>query len=91
MPSHLHFDGTWYRRRAKTPNRGIATLFGTITLWRYLYQPIHGVERSIFPLEIRLGIETPAAPRPPWPSESPAGPSIRPRARCWRLCGVSTR
>jgi hypothetical protein len=57
MPSHLHFDGTWYRRRAKTANRCIGTLFGTITLRRYLYQPIHGLERSIFPLEICLGIE----------------------------------
>src|SRR5512135_3168283 len=52
MPSHLRFDGDWYRRRAKTPNRCVATLFGTITLWRYLYQPIHGVERSIFPLGV---------------------------------------
>jgi len=56
MPAHLRFDGDWYRRRDKTPNRGVATRFGTITLWRYLYQPIHGVERSIFPLEIRLGL-----------------------------------
>jgi hypothetical protein len=56
MPGHLQFDGDWYRRRDKTPNRRIATLFGTITLWRWLYQPIHGVERSIFPLEIRLGL-----------------------------------
>jgi hypothetical protein len=57
MPIHLHFDGDWYRRRGRTPNRQVATLFGTITLWRFLYQPIHGVERSIFPLEIRLRIE----------------------------------
>jgi hypothetical protein len=56
MPGHLRFDGDWYRRRAKTPNRRVATLFGTVTLWRYLYQSIHGVERSIFPLEIRLGL-----------------------------------
>jgi hypothetical protein len=56
MPDHLRFDGDWYRRRDKTPNRGVATRFGTITLWRYLYQPIHGIERSIFPLEIRLGL-----------------------------------
>jgi hypothetical protein len=56
MPAHLRFDGDWYRRRTKGPNRGVATLFGTITLWRYLYRPIHGVERSIFPLEIRLGL-----------------------------------
>jgi hypothetical protein len=56
MPSQLFFGGDWYRRRDKTPNRSVATLFGTITLWRYLYQPIHGVERAIFPLEIRLGL-----------------------------------
>jgi hypothetical protein len=56
MPDHLRFDGDWYRRRDKTPNRGVATRFGTVTLWRYLYQPIDGVERSIFPLEIRLGL-----------------------------------
>ncbi len=56
LPDHLRLDGDWYRRRVKTPNRRVATLFGTITLWRYLYQPIHGVERSIFPLEIRLGL-----------------------------------
>jgi hypothetical protein len=56
MPNHLCFDGDWYRRRTKTPNRAVATLFGTITLWRYLYQPIHGIERSIFPLELRLGL-----------------------------------
>src|SRR5512142_3304928 len=63
MPIPLHFAGDWYRRRNKTPNRQVATLFGTITLWRFLYQPIHGVVRSIFPLEIRLGIEArPATP-----------------------------
>ena len=56
MPDHLRFDGDWYRRRDKSPNRSVATLFGTITLWRYLYRPIHGVERAIFPLEIRLGL-----------------------------------
>src|SRR5512144_1244166 len=32
MPIHLHFDGDWYRRREKTPNRQVATLFGAITL-----------------------------------------------------------
>ena len=56
MPGHLHFENVWYRRRGKSPNRKVATLFGTITLWRYLYQPIHGVESAIFPLEIRLGL-----------------------------------
>ncbi len=57
MPQQICFEGTWYRRRSKTPNRKVATVFGTITVWRMLYQPLHGVEPSIFPLEIRLGLE----------------------------------
>jgi hypothetical protein len=57
MPAHLRFDGDWYRRgNTKSPRRCVATLFGTLTLWRYLYRPIHGIESSIFPLEIRLGL-----------------------------------
>jgi hypothetical protein len=57
LPAQLESHGIWYRRRSKTPNRSVATLFGTITLWRTLYQDVHGVEPSIFPLEIRLGLE----------------------------------
>ena len=38
MPNQMCFQGVWYRRRSKTPNRKVATLFGTITLWRDLYQ-----------------------------------------------------
>jgi hypothetical protein len=58
LPGQIESGGTWYRRRSKTPNRSVATLFGTITLWRMLYQDVHGVEPSIFPLEIRLGLES---------------------------------
>jgi hypothetical protein len=57
LPPQINFQGEWYRRRFKSPNRTVATLFGTITLWRTLYQPLHGGERSIVPLEIRLGLE----------------------------------
>src|SRR3954447_4720009 len=64
MPPQMCFQGVWYRRRSKTPNRKVATLFGTITLWRMLYQPLHGIEPSILALEIRLevagGLATPA-------------------------------
>lgn len=58
LPAQMESHGTWYRRRSRTPDRSVATLFGTITLWRMLYQDIHGVEPAIFPLEIRLGPES---------------------------------
>ena len=58
LPGQIESGGTWYRRRSKTPNRSLATTFGTITLWRTLYQDVHGVEPSIFPLESRLGLES---------------------------------
>ena len=51
------FPGSLVPPPFQNPQRTVATLFGTITLWRYLYQPLHGVEPSIFPLEIRLGLE----------------------------------
>jgi hypothetical protein len=57
LPGQIESGGTRYRRRGKTPNRSVATLFGTITLWRMLYQDVHGVEPSIVPLEVRLGLE----------------------------------
>jgi hypothetical protein len=61
-PAQIESGGIWYRRRSKTPDRSLATLFGTITLWRMLYQDVPGVEPSIFPLEIRLGLEAGRAP-----------------------------
>ncbi len=81
MPSQMCFQGVWYRRRSKTPNRTVATLFGTITVWRMLYQPLHGVEPSIFPLEIRLGLE--AGRATPALAERVAQAARRPpRTRC---------
>jgi len=57
-PRQLGFDGACYRRNGcKTANRDVATLFGTITLMRYLYRPIDELVPGIFPLEIRLGLE----------------------------------
>lgn len=57
LPSRLDYAGEHYRRRDKTASRHVATLFGSITLMRFLYQPVESAERSIFPLEIRLGLE----------------------------------
>jgi hypothetical protein len=55
-PSRIEFDNRLYRRRRQSPN-AVATLFGSVTLWRRLYEPIRGRCRSIHPLELRLGIE----------------------------------
>jgi len=56
-PRRIKFEGEEYRRKPKSPNHHLGTLFGTITLRRFLYEPLEPGERSIFPLEINLGIE----------------------------------
>lgn len=56
MPAQIFWNGEWYRRRKKAANKKVATLFGMITLWRYRYEGLERGVRSIFPLEIGLGI-----------------------------------
>jgi len=59
LPKRLHFGGTWYQRNSKkTANRHVGTLFGVITVMRFLYRPFEESGPSIFPLEIRLGFES---------------------------------
>lgn len=55
-PQRLRLAGQEYRRRPKSRNR-IGTLFGAIELRRYLYEATEPGERSLFPLELQLGIE----------------------------------
>src|SRR5260370_21938666 len=55
VPSRLYQDGNRYRRRAKHPNTS-ASLFGPVTLHRFLYEPYEAGERCLHPLEQRLGI-----------------------------------
>lgn len=57
LPDVLCFEGERYRRRTRTANRKLATLFGSIVLWRFRYEALEAGLRCIFPLEIRLGIE----------------------------------
>jgi hypothetical protein len=57
MPSPILWQNDAYRRKPKSRNRSLNCLFGPISLRRYCYEPIDGGERSIFPLEIALGIE----------------------------------
>jgi hypothetical protein len=63
MPRRIEFDGQAYRRRERTPRRGgVATVFGVITLLRFLYEPLRTDDTqgeripSIHPLEWDLGI-----------------------------------
>jgi len=55
-PVRMRFAGEEYKRRAKSTNT-ISTLFGPIQVRRYLYEPLERGEKSIFPLELMLGIE----------------------------------
>jgi hypothetical protein len=56
MPARLWLKEQAYRRRRKHRTT-IATLFGTVDVWRRLYEPLVSGSRSIHPLELRLGIE----------------------------------
>lgn len=55
-PPRLDFEGQEYRRKPKSSNRDLGTLFGSVQLNRLLYEPLERGERSIFPLEINLGV-----------------------------------
>lgn len=63
LPRDLWFECGGYRRRnQKTRNSYVATLFGTITLWRRGYRSWETSEGSIFPLEMLLGLTKGATP-----------------------------
>jgi hypothetical protein len=64
LPGQLFFARVCYRRNSrKTANRDVATLFGTITLLRFLYRPVEELVPCIFPLELRLGLVGPGRGR----------------------------
>ncbi len=56
VPPRIDVDKQEYRRKPKSANRHLGTLFGVITLYRFLYEPLEPGEKSIFPLEITLGV-----------------------------------
>ena len=64
-PHDVTYQGGGYRRlNHKTTNRHVSTLFGTIELERRGYRYWHrdGNEKTIFPLEIQLGLVHGATP-----------------------------
>jgi len=65
LPAKIRVDGEDYRRlNEKTPHRHVATLLGTIALWRHGYRPSHraSAEATVFPLEESLGLVGGATP-----------------------------
>jgi len=60
MPPRLDAGGERYRRRDRSPNT-IATLFGSLTLNRFLYEDLEPGNPCLFPLEKRLGLFAGAA------------------------------
>lgn len=65
LPHDVIYEGQGYRRLGKkTRNAHVATLFGTICLWRFGYrfwEPLVK-ESCIFPLELQLGLIEGATP-----------------------------
>ena len=64
-PKFVDYEATDYRRLGQaTPNHHVATLFGTITLWRHGYRPSDrdSSEATLFPLEHTLGLLEGATP-----------------------------
>lgn len=57
LPRDLWFECSGYRRaNRKTRNGYVATLFGTVTLWRRGYRDWQTSDGTIFPLEMFLGL-----------------------------------
>jgi hypothetical protein len=93
-PLRLRLAGQEYRRRPKSRNV-IGTWFGPIVLQRYVYEAVEPGERSLFPLEMQLGIEaglaTPAlAERVGWWSAEHEQQQVRDLLRqehgvCWSV------
>jgi hypothetical protein len=60
LPQRLDSDGERYRCRDRSPN-DVATLFGTFSLRRYLYEDLEPGNPCLFPLERQLGLVAGAA------------------------------
>ena len=63
LPRDVWFQCGGYRRNnRKTRNAYVATLFGTVTLWRRGYRGWQTSEGTIFPLEMLLGLNQGVTP-----------------------------
>jgi hypothetical protein len=55
-PSRVQCEGRVSRRRAKHRS-AVATLFGTVDVWRRLDEPLERGVHAMHPLELRVGVE----------------------------------
>ena len=63
LPQDVWFEcGGYRRRKEKTRNAHVASRLGTIILWRRGYRSWDGSDRSIFPLEMCLGLTAGVSP-----------------------------
>jgi len=63
LPCDLWFECGGYRRRGdRTRNAHVATLFGSLVLWRRGYRSWERTDKSIFPLEMLLGMTAGVTP-----------------------------
>ncbi len=63
LPRDLwHECGGYRRRNAKTRNPHVATLLGNVVLWRRGWRSWQAADRSIFPLEMMLGLTAGVSP-----------------------------
>lgn len=94
LPRDLWFECGGYRRRnAKTRNGGVATRLGTVELWRRGWRSWEGADRTIFPLEMFLGLTDGVSPGlVDWLGRQMAdagGSQSRVLARLRQECGVA--
>lgn len=62
-PPDFWFQSSGYRRRTeKARNPFVATLLGTVVLWRRGYRSWDGTDRTIFPVEMLLGLTESVSP-----------------------------
>ena len=82
MPSRLWFKGQAYRRRRKH-RTSLATLFGSVVVWRRLYEPLMPGRRPSIPWSVPWVLKG-VWPRLRWLNVWEAGLRSIPSARCWR-------
>ncbi len=90
LPTRIEHEGVWYQRNdRKTANRKVGTLFGTITLMRFLYRPVEELFLASSRWKCGWGWRR-RGPRRPWPAALGNTPPSRPSRRCCEGLAATT-